>query len=559
MTISRSVLALAALMGGTALAPVAASAQDRAALMQQHRGGTIRALANAAGGGIDPQVNYTLQYWQMYQAIYDGLVAFKKGEGAEGFKIVPDLAEAVPEPQDDGRTYVFKLRKGVKFSNGREVAVKDVVASFQRIFKVSSPTAGTFYNGIVGADVCIKAPAGCSLEGGVSADEAAGTITFHLMGSDPEFMYKLAVPHASILPAETPPRDMGTEPVPGTGTYMIKSYNPSQRLAMVRNPAFKEWSADAQPEAFADGIDYDFGLQEEAAITAIQNGQADWMFDPPPSDRLGEIGEKNANQVHVTPLTAVWYAPMNVNLPPFNDVRVRQALNYAVDRDALAGIFGGAQLASPTCQILPPDFPGHVDSCVYTADPGETWSAPDLEKAAQLVESSGTKGQEVTVISEESTVSKSIGTYLQSVLNDLGYKASVRPLSSNIMFTYTQNTNNKVQVSVQQWYQDYPAASDFLNVLMSCDSFHPGSDSSINIAGICDKDLDARMKAALKQAVTDPAGADVEWAKIDQAYMEKAPWVPLFTPRHVDLVSARVGNFTFSKQFYWLPALSWVR
>ena len=88
---------------------------------------------------MDPQINYTLQYWQLYQAIYDGLVAFKKGQGTEGFKVVADLAEEVPAPQDDGKTYVFKLRKGIKFSNGDPVTVKDVVASFQRIFKISGP------------------------------------------------------------------------------------------------------------------------------------------------------------------------------------------------------------------------------------------------------------------------------------------------------------------------------------------------------------------------------------------------------------------------------------
>ena len=165
----------------------------------------------------------------------------------------------------------------------------------------------------------------------------------------------------------------------------------------------------------------------------------------------------------------------------------------------------------------------------------------------------------MTIITADDEVSKNVGIYIQSVLNDLGYKASVKPISSNIQFTYIQNTNNKVQISTAQWYQDYPAASDFLNVLLSCDSFHPGSDASINIGGMCDKDLDARMKATLKLALTDPDGANAEWAKIDQAYMEKAPWVPLFTPKHVDFVSKRLGNFTFSNQFYWLPALSWVK
>jgi peptide/nickel transport system substrate-binding protein len=552
-------IVLATLLAGTALAPTSAAAEDRAALMSQHRGGAIRAVAKAAGGTMDPQINYTLQYWQLYQAIYDGLLAFKKGQGTEGFKVVADLAEEVPAPQDDGKTYVFKLRKGIKFSNGDPVTVKDVVASFQRIFKISGPTAGTFYNLIVGADACIKTPASCTLDGGVVGDEAAGTITFYLTQADPEFMDKLAVPHASILPAATPAKDMGTDIIPGTGTYTIKSYNPNERIDIVRNPHFKEWSADAQPEGFVDEISYEFGLTEEAAITAIQNGQADWMFDPPPADRLNEIGTKNADQVHVNPLTAVWYAPLNVNLPPFNDERVRKALNYAIDRDALVGIFGGPQLAAPVCQILPPGFPGHVDSCEYTANPGTAWSAPDLDKAKKLVEDSGTKGQEVAIVTEDSEVSKNVGTYIQSVLNDLGYKTSVKPISSNIQFTYIQNTNNKVQISISQWYQDYPAASDFLNVLLSCDSFHPGSDASINISGMCDKDLDGRMQATLKQALTDPENVDAEWAKIDQAYMEKAPWAPLFTPKHVDFVSKRLGNFTFSNQFYWLPALSWVK
>ena len=117
-------------------------------------------------------------------------------------------------------------------------------------------------------------------------DEAAGTITFHLTQPDPEFFDKLAVPHASILPASAPTTDVGTDPIPGTGAYMIKSYDPNQQIVIVRNPYFKEWSADAQPDGYVDQINYDFGLTDEAEVTAVQNGQADWMFDPPPTDRL---------------------------------------------------------------------------------------------------------------------------------------------------------------------------------------------------------------------------------------------------------------------------------
>jgi peptide/nickel transport system substrate-binding protein len=534
-------------------------AQDRTALMQQHRGGELRLLAKAAGGSIDPHINYTLQYWQIFQMTYDGLLAFKKAQGAEGFVVVPNLAEAIPAATNDGKTYVFKLRPGVKFSNGKDVTVDDVVASFQRIFKVVGPTSGSFYNGIVGADACLKTPDTCTLEGGISADKAAGTVTINLVEPDPEFFYKVSVPHAAVLPADAPSKDSGSVPVPGTGAYMIESYDANKQMVVVRNPHFKEWSVDAQPDGFVDKVLYDFGLTEEAQINAIVNGQADWTLDPPPPDRLAELGTKYADQVTLSPLTAVWYAPMNTNIPPFNNVKARQALNFAVDRKALAGLFGGRNLATPVCQVLPPNFPGHEPFCLYTANPGEKWSAPDLEKAKALVEESGTKGQPVAIITEDSDVSRNVGIYLQSVLKDLGYDASVKPISSNIQFTYIQNTNNKVQISVSQWYQDYPAASNFLNVLLGCGSFREASDSSINIAGFCDKDIQARMDAAKTLGATDPVAANKQWAEIDKAVMEKAPWVPLFTPKRVDLISKRVGNFTFSNQFYFVMALAWVQ
>ena len=164
-----------ALMTGMWLAPAQAEYQ------QEHRGGTIRLLARSAAGTLDPHINYTDQGWQMYQPIYDGLVAFRKAVGMDGFTIVPDLAEALPEVTNDGKTFTFKLRKGIKFSTGQEVGVKDVVASFQRIFKVSGPTSGTFYAGIIGADKCLAETKTCTLEGGVVGDEAAGTVTINVI------------------------------------------------------------------------------------------------------------------------------------------------------------------------------------------------------------------------------------------------------------------------------------------------------------------------------------------------------------------------------------------
>ena len=525
----------------------------------EHRGGTMRLVAPSAAGSVDPMINYTLQYWQIYQGIYDGLMAFKKAPGADGFTKVPDLATDMPVVSNDGKTYTFTLRKGIKFSNGAEMSTKDVVASFQRIFKVSSPTAGGFYSVIVGADKCLADAASCTLEGGVVADAAAGTVTINLTRADAEFLDKLALPHAAILPFDTPTTDVGSAPIPGTGAYTISAYDPNTGMTMSRNPHFAVWSEAAQPDGYPDVIQYDFGLTDEAEVTAVQNGEADWMVDQPPTDRLGELGTTFKDQIYINTLTAWWYAPMNTNIAPFDNLKARQAVNFALDRNALVNFFGGPVLAAPVCQVLPPGFPGHVPYCPYTANPGEKWSAPDLEKAKALVEESGTKGQKVTIIAEDTAVSKAIGTYMQSVLTEIGYEAEVKPISPNIQFTYIQNTNNNVQISITQWYQDYPAASDFLNILFGCSSFSPGSDSSINVAGFCDKAIDDKMQAALALGVTDPEAANVMWAEIDRAVTDAAPMAALFTPKHIDFVSKRVGNFQFNAQFYWMISQSWVQ
>ncbi|WP_405641128.1 ABC transporter substrate-binding protein [Streptomyces sp. NBC_00019] len=535
------------------------SGSGTSAFQPQHQGGTLKLVAHAAAGTLDPQVNYTLQYWQLYQSMYDGLLAFKKVGGQQSFTVVPDLATSMPKVTNSGRTYTFTLRKGISFSNGKAVTTDDVVASFQRIFKVSSPTAGTFYNGIVGADACLEKPASCTLDKGVVGDAKNNTVTINLTAADPEFPYKLAVPHAVVVPKDSPTKDSGTKPLPTTGPYMAASYDPNRALKLVRNPHFSQWSRDAEPQGYPDVIDYTFGQTVESEVTAVQNGQADWMYDPPPADRLNEIGTKYASQAHVNPLTAFWYATLNVNMAPFDNKLARQAINYAVDRSAVVRLYGGKNLASPACTILPPGFPGHVDSCDYTKGGGTTWKAADLAKAKELVKKSGTAGQEVGIVVQDDDVNKSIGQYLQSLLTQLGYKATLKPLSANIQFTYIQNTKNKVQLALTSWYQDYPAASDFLNVLLSCASYHPGSDSSINISGFCDKGIDAKMQTALKTAQTDPQGADKQWGAIDQAIMAESPVLPLINPKIVDFTSARVGNYRFSKQFYMLVGQLWVK
>jgi peptide/nickel transport system substrate-binding protein len=518
------------------------------------KGGTLNTVANAApSGSPDPQINYTLQEWQLLIITHDGLIAFKRVGGPDGFKLVPDLATSIPTPTNGGKTYKFTLRKGIKFSDGSTLDPQDVLSTFERLFKIKqSPNAGTWYAGIEGADACLKTPDTCDLSKGVVIDKAANTVTFHLSRADPEFVDQLAVPFAFILPSSTPDKEVQIPP-PGTGPYKWATYNPNSEIKLVRNPNFKVWSTDAQPEGNPDVIVQKFGLSTEAEVTAVENGQADWMFDTPPSDRLTEMSTKYTSQVHINPLTAVWYYAMNVRIPPFNNLKARQAVNYAVDHDALVKIYGGPKLATPTCQILPPNFPGYAPYCPYTKNPGSgKWTAPDMAKAQQLMNESGQKGQSVDVITDTLETDKAHGEYFVGLLNKLGFKAKLKALSPDLQYPYVQNSKNKPQFSWSSWYQDYPAASDFINILLGCGSFHPNSNASPNISEYCVKSTQDKIDQALTTGLTNQTKANQQWAQIDKILVDQAVWVPMFNPKYLDFVSKRVTGYQFSPQWYFL-------
>ena len=534
--------ALAAVVAAL-LAPAAQAEPDRAALMAQHRGGTIRLLARTAAGSIDPQVNYTAQFWQVFALAYDGLVAFRKAAGPAGREIVADLADAVPEPAEGGLAYRFRLRPGLRFSNGDPVRASDAAASFRRMFRVLSPTAGPFYGAILGADACLRDPPACRLEG-VVADDDAGTVAIRLTRPDPEFLAKLALPHASVLPANAPPRDVGAAPLPGTGAYAIARYDPGAAMRLVRNPHFQQWSEAAQPDGYADEVRYDFGLSDEAQVTAVLNGDADWMFDAPPADRLGELGARHAGQVHLDPAHALWFLPMNTRIPPFHDISVRRAVVMALDRRAAVKLFGGPRLAEPLCQALPPGLPGHSPYCPHPYDPAA---------ARRLVAESGMAGRRVTLVTDDSAVQRAIGAYVLSALQSIGLDARTRALSANLQYTYIQNTGNDVQISLTAWYADYPSASTILVPNFSCAAWRPNSDASTNIAGLCDPAVEAALRAA------QAAPSEAAWAAADRAVTNAAAAAVLFTPRYVNLVSRRVGGFAYHDQYRWLIAQAWVR
>ncbi|OAG72891.1 peptide ABC transporter substrate-binding protein [Gluconobacter japonicus] len=547
MRLSALVLALSLGMAGNAFAEEQTPPDwDGQTLGSPHRGGTLRLTADGPGGTLDPQVNYGTQYMQVFVNMYDPLLTFRQARGPSGLDVVPDLADAMPTISPDGLTWTLHLRSGLKFSDGSPVRVEDVVASFRRIYRVGSPTAASFYGGIVGAKECLDAPDHCTLPGVEGHPD--GTIIFHLTHQDGEFLYKLAFPHAVILPAGISSHDLGNATAPGTGPYRLTHYDPEHGLSLERNPYFHVWNPQAQTDGFVDRIEYSFGLSDEAQITAVEQGQYDWMLDAKPSDRLGELGAKYTSQVHIEPLLGLYYLAMNVHEKPFADQRVRQAVSLAVNRHAMTILFGGSAISEPLCQMVPHGIPG--------ADLG--LSCPqNLEEARRLVREAGAEGQSVTLVVPNRAIELGMGTYLRNVLQQIGLQAQLRPITAGLADSYEQNTANHVQIALAYWFADYPSASTFLDDLFGCDNYHPNSAISPNFTGFCDQHVQSLFEQA--KAQTDPAKAAPIWQEAGHEIMRQMPGAPMIQMKTIDFVSKRLGNYYSTLLNHMLFSHVWVK
>jgi peptide/nickel transport system substrate-binding protein len=522
-------------------------------------GGTFTILANSAFGVADPAQNYTLEEWQLLINTHDGLTQFARVAGVPGTKIVPDLATSIPTPTNGGKTYVFHIRRGIKFSNGQTLTPSAFVTTFERQFTVPGPTS--FYSGIVGASAC--STKGCNLSKGVIANDSAYTLTINLTAPDAELMDQLALPFAYAVPPNTSLKLTGNNVPPGTGPYMWKSYNPNTEAVLVRNPYFHVWNAEAQPAGYPNEIIEKYGLQVSNEVTEVENGEANEVFDGDqiPSDQLTQLNSpKYAGQVHVNTLTADWYMALNTKQPPFNNLQARQAINYAANRSAYVKIAGGPSLAVPACQILPPNFPSYKPYCPFTTGSQTVWSGPNLAKAKALVKASGTAGEHVIVDGTNDQVGTALVQQMISDLDSIGYKASPQLLSASIQYPYVQNSTNSTKWNVgwSAWYQDYPAPADFLNVLLGCGSIHPNSDASPNIAAFCDPSIQAQINKAESEEATDPSAAAALWTTIDHEDTLQAPWVDLYNPKQIDFLSSDVHGYKWNPQWYILIDQLWL-
>ncbi len=482
----------------------------------EHSGGTLIVSSEGpAPATLDPAVTGDETEWQILSITGDGLLTYKKVGGPDGATLVPDLASALPEVSADGRTYRFPLRQGIRYSTGAPVRPEDFRRGLERAI-VLNEYAAELLGAIEGAEACAARKAGCDLSASVVTDDEA--VTIRLARADPDLPFKLALPFAFPVPDATPMKDQLLKPIPSTGPYVLAKAGPDA-IELARNSAFEEWSGSAQPAGFVDAITWRFGEDVGGAFDRLEAGTLDWMASRPAPQDLSSLLTAHPDRVALSSGLATSFVGYDVLRPPFDDVRVRRALNYAIDRARVVELASGALAWRATCQIFPPTLEGYEPLCPYTADPGgDVWTAPDLARASALVEAAGAVGEPVTVwVADLDYIPGAIEIMgdVVDVLNEIGLRATLRvvPDVQRYLDAIYANPTAKPgsaaypQVYLAGWLSDFPRASDFIEPLFRCGA-------PVNTSGYCDPRLDRAIDRVKGLSTTNPGAASRGWTAI---------------------------------------------
>ena len=524
----------------------------------EHRGGTLR-VSYSKFEHLDPAEPFDV-HPAIWRATGDTLVAVASASGVP--QVVPDLALAVPEPTDAGRTYSFKLRPDLRYSTGEPVRASDFRRQIERLYALRSEVAG-LYSALRGADACGRRPRACDLSAGVLTDDRAGTIVLQIARPNPALLFKLSLPSARPVPPGTPRAQIAPEPVPSTGPYRADAFVPGKRLGLARNEVFEEWSRAAQPDGFPDRIEITMDDDPEARARSVLQGDADLALEITEVDaaKIARLATQFPSQLrrHAQPNTK--FLHLNVRRPPFDELAARRAMNLAIDRAAAARRFGGLQLSKPTCQVLPPSMPGYSPYCPWTRGrENSRWHAPDLAPARALVRASGTAGAGVDFVTVRSdTTGRAVAPVVASTLRKLGYRPRIVLYASDERFE-RRVAEGDWELLAGDWIADYPSPSQFLVYFLACANYRPEEPAqSTNKGGFCNPAFDRLIAKAERMETTNPAKAQRLWARADRLAVKQAASVPLVNSASVELVSERTGHFTLDANS--LPAIDqlWVR
>ena len=473
---------------------------------------------------LDPAIGYDWQNWSMIKSVFDGLMDYEPGTTT----LRPGLAESYTL-SDDGLTYTFKLRPGVKFHNGREMTAEDVVWSINRVVNPATQSPGQgFFGMIEGFDDAAagKAP-GLS---GISAPDA-GTVVFKLSRPDATFLHVMALNFSFVVPkevVEAEGADFGKKPV-GTGAFKLAEWTLGQRLVFEKNPDY--WISGVP---YLDSFTVEVGQEPVVALLRVQKGEVDVPGDGIPPAKFVEVMSDPAQAALVVEggQLQTGYVTMNVTKPPFDKVEVRRAVNMAINKDRIVQVINGRAL--PANQPLPPSMPGYTkDYKGYPHDP---------EAARKLLADAGyPDGFETELFAMNTDPNPRIAQAIQQDLKAIGINAAIKSLAqANVIEAGGAGTAPMIWSGGMAWIADFPDPANFYGPILGCGGAVEGG---WNWAKYCNEALDA--KAAEADAIVDPAKAGDRleiWSDIYMQVMEDAPWAPIFNEQRFTMKSARMGG-----------------
>jgi peptide/nickel transport system substrate-binding protein len=506
-----------------------------------NEGGTLKGAYTSFPDYMDPQISYTAEGWTAMRPVYVPLLTYKPASEEEGAEIIPGLAKELPKVTNGGKTYTLFLRSGLKYSNGEPIKPGDFKFAVERCFLTNSG-GSPFYTDIVGAEKFAKTKKGGI--SGIKVNEKTGEIVINLEKPAGTFPNELALMFVAPVPQNTPNEDQSAHPIPASGPYYLTKSEPGRGWEYERNPY---WAKDNGkqlteiPAGHVDKIEIEIQRNQSTQVNDIENGTLNWIFDPPPTDRYTEVKEQfEGTQFRPEPTISTYYFWMNQTQEPFNNKKVREAVNYAVDPAALERVYTGQ--VKGTQQILPPGMPGYEKFELFPHN---------VKKAKELIAESGVKDKEVTVWTDSESPNNDAGTYYAGVLNEIGLKAELKILNPDNYFTVIGNTSTpNLDTGFADWFEDYPHPNDFFDILLNGESIQ--STNNQNFSQINVKPLNEKIDKLAEEQLGPQQ--EKEYAELDKSFMEEATWAPygtrtlsLFVSENINLETA-IWNPTFETE-----------
>ncbi|WP_245880814.1 ABC transporter substrate-binding protein [Streptomyces zhaozhouensis] len=486
-------------------------------------GGTVTLLQNADFSYLDPARGFDGGVNNFYRLVYRTLTTSAPGDSDDPSAVVPDLATDLGTPSEDGLSWTFTLKEGITFEDGQPITSADVRFGVSRSWDPELGIGSPWARQVIDAPEDYEGPYRSGpLETIETPDER--TVVFHLKEPFPEFGSLVAQPNFVPFPEGSGAGDEFVGDIIASGPYTLDSYTPGSSIELVRNEAWDPETDDVRP-AYPDRWNIVIGLDPATIDERLLAGQgADvnafgLTIQPATLPRVQT--PQLERRLLELPSVCLTYMGMNTTKEPFDDVRVRQAVNLAVDKAAVRTASGGTQLAELASTILPPTVGGHRDYDLYPSE----GDAGDVEAARALLEEAGVgDGFTMTLDIRSQPKMQAQAEAIQQALQKIGVTVELNVIDVSSYYETIGTTALQHDAAITGWCPDWASsASTFLPPLFDGRTITEVGNS--NLAQIDDEGINARIDEI--RAMTDLAAANEQWGQLDEEIMELAPVVPL--------------------------------